>query len=69
MQTFENSLAFARILRRNCEAWSPRGSQGLSEQLHLVDYNVLTSMNRNYPAAHPMLVDVDLKEGYPDGSA
>jgi len=26
-------------------------------------------MNRKRPLAHPMFVDVDLKEGYPDGWA
>jgi hypothetical protein len=39
------------------------------EALHLIDYRALISMNRKYPRAHPMLVDVDLKEGFPDGPA
>jgi len=38
-------------------------------QLHLIDYRALILMNRKCSRAHPMPVDVDLKEGYPDGWA
>jgi hypothetical protein len=36
---------------------------------HLADFGILIYLNRKYGLAHPMLVDVDLKEGYPDGRA
>jgi hypothetical protein len=33
------------------------------------DLKTVIYMNRNRLRAHPMQVDVDLKEGYPDGRA
>jgi hypothetical protein len=36
---------------------------------HLADFGILIWMNRKCGLLHPMLVDVDLKEGYPDGRA
>jgi hypothetical protein len=36
---------------------------------HLADFEILIYMNRKRGLVHPMLVDVDLKEGYPDGRA
>jgi hypothetical protein len=36
---------------------------------HLADFGILIYMNRKCGLAHHMLVDVDLKEGYPDGRA
>jgi hypothetical protein len=51
----------------NWTTWS--GCQSAAEQLHLTDYRAFICMNRKRLPVHPMLVDVDLKEGYPDGWA
>jgi hypothetical protein len=48
---------------------SAREGQGSLVEPHLADFGVLIYMNRKYGLLHPMLVDVDLKEGYPDGRA
>jgi hypothetical protein len=46
------------------------GKEGeLSRRPHLADFGILICMNRKCGLVHPMLVDVDLKEGYPDGRA
>jgi hypothetical protein len=52
-----------------------RGQGGELKQKWLVipmqdnDFNGLIKMNRKRGLAHPMFVDVDLKEGYPHGWA
>jgi len=48
---------------------SAREGRGSLVEPHLADFGVLIYMNRKYRLLHPMLVDVDLKEGYPDGWA
>jgi hypothetical protein len=47
----------------------PRAGTRFATHLQIIDYVRFISMNRKHPLAHPMLVDVDLKEGYPDGRA
>jgi hypothetical protein len=42
---------------------------GLGTWLYVADFRILILMNRKCTLAHPMIVDVDLKEGFPDGWA
>lgn len=65
----KNPRAFPRTVERYRKWTTWNGWWSAVGQMQLIDYRAFISMNRKRPAAHPMLVDVDLKEGYPHGTA